>query len=212
MDDRRLSEWITAVCDAETAAVEAQHPTEHRFSERFYRNLRKALERKPRSGPRVCVRFAAVFALVASLTVGIYFLTARMGRPGEAETYASAESTDDTQAAMVRAADVEDIPDGYQLRISEEADAVTFTFQNGDMTIRVEQRLDHTSWSDTFRRLQADEEKGRMIPMQEGCGYQNLDAEDFELWWTSGGYVFRLETAGSVEDAMAVANGIRTRE
>lgn len=212
MDDRRLSEWITAVCDAETAAVEAQHPTEHRFSERFYRNLRKALERKPRSGLRVCVRFAAVLALVASLTVGICFLTARMGRPGEAETYASAEPTDDTQAAMVCAADVEDIPDGYQLRISEEADAVTFTFQNGDVTIRVEQRLDHTSWNDTFRGLQADEEKGRMIPMQEGCGYQNLDAEDFELWWTSGGYVFRLETAGSVEDAMAVANGIRTRE
>ena len=42
--------------------------------------------------------------------------------------------------------------------------------------------------------------------------YQNLDAEDFELWWTSGEYVFRLETAGSVEDAMTVANGIRMRE
>lgn len=212
MDDCRLSEWITAVCDVETAAVEAQHPTEHRFSERFYRNLRKALEREPRSGLRACVRFAAVFALVVSLTVGICFLTARLGRLGEAETYADTASADDTQAAMVRAADVEDIPDGYQLRISEEADAVTFTFLNGDVTIRVEQRLDHTSWSDTFRRLQADEEKGRMIPMQEGCGYQNLDAENFELWWMSGGYAFRLETAGSVEDAMTVANGIRMRE
>lgn len=28
----------------------------------------------------------------------------------------------------------------------------------------------------------------------------------------SGGYVFRLETVGSVENAMTVANGIRTWE
>lgn len=218
MDDRYLSEKLTGLCDEKLAEFENQPLPEHGFSQDFQAKMEATLRRKPRNAKRIHWQMAAMLALVISLTATGYFLSRGNGQGLPAETHAGMETTG-TQSLIdptLFVSKVTAIPEGYEMSISESPDVICYTFQGEAGTIQIEQRMYNSIWYDFFLGLGEDAAKGRdnvkMVPMYEDYGYQNMEAEDFELWWASGKYILRLETEGSAEDALTIARGIRTQE
>lgn len=228
LDNKSLETVITKACDTHLAFVESQCTQEHMFSERFEEKIKTVKEKKRHLWSMERIQIAAVLAVVLTIAaIAARILpnwnrTVNIGVESTAvieTSVANLELTTDepfTEDRTISLAEVAVIPEGYQMTVTEETDVIWYSFDNGTEQIRLEQRLNEGDWLDYIVKLAEDaareRENVKFIPMHGEGGYQDLTEDGFDFWWSSGKYAFHLTTVGSQEDAMAIANGIRTFE